>query len=482
MSSKPERNPSTDFIYLAAPPLSTSVSCIAAVIGWILASHIGLFSRLGEYFFGGFEGDAGIYVWLVHHARRNIFGLSAVPWFDTNCFYPYGGTLAFSDNFILPGLIFSIVSSVVGNDVLAYNLTYLSIITAGCFFVFRLVYALTGDGTSAILSALSVSSLATLNGHLGHPQLQSFFCFPLMVLLILRYLRNRSCRDAFFTGALLLLTFLCSVYYAVFSALLVFSFGTGFILIHPRSIGGRDLVKFLFFSLLGVLPVVFFIGPYLGIKSLFGARALYEFHAFAADPLSYFSFTPFNALYGVPLAATGPETALGTGFLLSAVFLLAIRRIFEGDALQAVRSAVYGSIFVSFAISLLLEKRLIGGHILTFCCWAGICACARGLYLVGREERLHGCFIFTNRDFQALCVWIVILFSIVSLGPVTDPGRTVTWSPFSLLYEGFPGFGAVRAIGRAGIVSSIFLVILCGSRLSYLRHRESYRAAVAARA
>src|SRR5690606_29944065 len=84
------------------------VEGFAVALGLLTVLGIWRFSALlhiSTHYIGGFQGDAGLYSWLTNLNSQNFL----FPWFETNGFYPYGYSLAWSDNFILPSLLASVL-------------------------------------------------------------------------------------------------------------------------------------------------------------------------------------------------------------------------------------------------------------------------------------------------------------------------------------------------------------------------------------
>lgn len=469
-AEKQTSNPYSDFIYLATPSIWNWVVCLLACIAWIIASKPSLLSHITEYYYGGIEGDAGIYVWLVKHVQLKF---TSYPWFDTDAFYPYSRSLAFSDNFILPGILYSLIYAAVNQEILSYNCTLIAIQLFGALAFFRFIFALTEDLSTSTFSAILLLTLSPFAGHLGHPQLQCYFCFPVLLFLCFKFLQKPSGFTGFFIGTCITLSFLCSVYYAVFCALLFFSFFAGFFLLFPTTLKKRELVTLVASSICGILPALPFLKPYLAIKDLFGKRELYEAFAFSATPLSYLSFTPFNWIFYGLNSLSHPEAQLAIGPTIFVIFLFSIMRIFEGDRLYPCKIGILGLFFLLTAIYTIIPLLILSKLFTTCISWLLLCWTAYSLYMLGKVEREHQSTIVTNRDVQALLLWCAVCFLVISFGPISDPVKNeFSFSPYTFLYNFFPGLSGIRAVGRAGLMFCFLITALFSLSANFLRAKK----------
>src|SRR4051794_18044210 len=85
-----------------------SISALAILV-LACALRAKSFSGFSTGYLGGSAGDTGIYLYLCQFFSRDFWVL---PWFQTNAFYPYDFALARSDNFILPGILVSLLARI----------------------------------------------------------------------------------------------------------------------------------------------------------------------------------------------------------------------------------------------------------------------------------------------------------------------------------------------------------------------------------
>jgi hypothetical protein len=92
---------------------------------------------------------------------------------------------------------------------------------------------------------------------------------------------------------------------------------------------------------------------------------------------------------------------------------------------------------------------------------------------MGILERKLGFSILTNRGLTAIFSWLVIGFLIISLGPLGNPEKEqLALAPYRVFYALVPGFDAIRAIGRAGVLSIFALHVLAAFTLAHLGDKK----------
>ncbi|MCB0317835.1 MAG: hypothetical protein KDD56_03700, partial [Bdellovibrionales bacterium] len=283
------------------------------------------FEKITTHFLGGSTHDAGLYVWLMKHNWRDLWQLS---WFDTRAFYPYGYSLAWSDNFILPSLLALPFVSIGASEVLAYNLILFIAQLLNGFFSYKVSSKLGASTPSAIGAGAAIMLLGVLTWNLGHPQLQFIFFAPLAILAFLKFLSSRNFASSILSGICVFLCFLTTVYYSIFCSLALLFFIALIYLLRPKALKTKDLLNLTSASLIALLILIPFALPYFSVREAFGAKKLYESFYFAANFLSYFSASPENRLYANSLSISHAEAHLFAGFILIAITASAFLRTF----------------------------------------------------------------------------------------------------------------------------------------------------------
>lgn len=410
------------------------------------------FNSIQSEFLGGTLGDPGLYQWLARVALPNILG---GHWFDLPAFYPYGQTLAWSDNFILPSTLFWFLKGLGASEPLAWNIIIIIAIALNGFTAYKLAFRILDDKISPLIVGVTFTSYSFLAEHLGHIQLQFAFFIPLTLLLLIDFYRKESFILALVLGFNFLAAFLTTVYYAAFSLLLIFLFCLATFLSEEKK---PLLRKFIYQGIGFALPNLFlipFILPYFNIKETFGGRELYEAFYFSASPLSFFSFGNSNLLYSFTSPWSHSEAHLAAGgvvllFCWVTVFFIGTksRNIFFWLALLG-HSSGLGAIFIIPTQT----GRMIGALALWSSIIFGFLALAyehKNKFLDDKGERLVLIFYVLTLTLCAL-----------SLGPLGNPEKgQLALGPYVLFSKIIPGLEGIRAIGRLGVVWALCISIL----------------------
>ena len=140
-------------------------------------------------------GTPNLNVWamgaVLHQLRHDPLGL-----FDTNAFYPYSRSLAFSEHLFVPALMAAPVLLATGNLVLAYNVTALLTLALAGFGMYLLARELVGDGVGAFAAGLLYAFHSFNVNELIRIQILSNQWFPFLVLALVRYFDAPSRRRA----------------------------------------------------------------------------------------------------------------------------------------------------------------------------------------------------------------------------------------------------------------------------------------------
>jgi hypothetical protein len=273
-------------------------------------------------------GDARFNLYILEHTFRwiNHRGLSYI---SPGMFYPYPGTMFFSDTHIgsvlfyilFRGLGISDFTSFILWFFIGYLLTFLASYYALLQFKFKPLVAV----TAAIIFSFSLPSLAQF----GHSQLVYRFGVPLAFLSLWNYLRTGLLKHVFSLVAWVGLQTLCSVYVGLLLALMLAIFAAWSVLLnrhlHPLSAvlrlsfqdarsffensSGRRWVM-LGFAALPVIFTVLLFSAYQIWSSLYGlGRTWQEIAVMVPRVQSYFlmdSLPYWNVIYRTFIGASVP--------------------------------------------------------------------------------------------------------------------------------------------------------------------------------
>ncbi|RMD87416.1 MAG: hypothetical protein D6808_01455, partial [Candidatus Dadabacteria bacterium] len=380
-------------------------------------------------------------------------------------FYPYGNSLAWSDNFIFPSLVAYTLLSLKLPFAAVWNFIMVGSAILGGLSVYAIAAELTGRYLPSLVAGAVFLTWPWLSEQSGHPQIQFAFFIPASLSLFISFLIHRRKRTAFALGLSLFLCFLTTVYYAIFSAmLLTVLFILSLLFLRTLSLKTRDLFKLLFFSFVGFCPTLFFVFPYLDVREAFGKRHLYEAYYFAASPLSYVSAPAYNYIYSFTSRLSHAEAHLFPGFipLLLSLSYIAIggktgRGIWPKRLLLASLGAVSVAAYLTrpslMGTPLWIENAacVLSWVVVAIALWS-LFASLKGIAQdgTGRDAQIRECL-------KEFVLFISTLFFVISLGPFS---KVSSFSVYAVFYNFFPGFDSVRALSRVGVLTVLGIALL----------------------
>lgn len=428
----------------------TALIILALVLALI---RIELLYLLDTHVLGSASHDGGLYLWLVQVNLSNFQQLIAgkLAWFslfESNAFYPYGLSILYSDNFLLPSLLVAALCFLGCSQIAAYNITLLSACLLSGYLTYLMCLKLGAKRRAALISSSALLIAHPFTAQLGHPQLQFFFFIPLSVMLTWRCIISSSFSSAFLLGLTICAALYTTVYYAAFAiiaACIVFIF-------NMSKLNLKRILSILICGLIGILPASFVIVGYFQIAKTFSARGIYEPLSFSASGLSYISSAPTSFIYSWLSELSHPEADLFIGIAL--IILACISVKFP----KMLMINLVCLVIISSSIYLLAEHYLTPYFfgLAMLLSWTAVLLAYR--------------YMHSDKTIKGSIIAITIITFIISLGPLVPPEpKSYQWSFFRLLYEFIPGFEALRAISRIGLLTIWGMITLSSITLSNMR-------------
>ena len=298
--------------------------------------------------------------------------------FDTNIFYPYTNTLAFSEVLLPQGLLALPINLAFDNTVLGYNLVLLFSFFLAAYAMYLFVFDLTRHRGAALVAGTIFAFNPYNLGNLAQVQLLSFGWLPLALVFLRRTLgdsRLRSVpkgldtRDSFLFALFFSIQSLASIYYAFLSGIAVALYIIWFILTdrasripHPVSripyLASR-LTRLAFSAIIIAILVVPILLPYLQVQRDLGfQRSVADNEQFSANLKLYTEVSPQNIVYGKLLAPRPPIMA--GGYPLDNLFpgFIAVALAIFGTVATKHRDKWFFFFLLVFAFLLSLGPRL----------------------------------------------------------------------------------------------------------------------------
>ena len=393
--------------------------------------------------------------------------------------YPYSHTLAWSDNYLFPSLIFYLYSAIF-SDITAYNLTLLSAILLNGFCMALTCSWLSGSRLGATVSGALFAHGAYISSVLGHPQLQWTFFFPLVVLIFLLFLQQRRVIYPLIIGILISVSFLTTVYFSIFLCAFVALLFLALFALRPCTLSLKEFSIFVVATTAGLLPLLSTLRPYTLVQETFGHRYLYEPFFFSATGLSFLSSSYSSLLLSWTREFSHDEGHLYLGvvpliFLVGAFIRLA--------AAKPIRRLGGGILFILFILLLITELprssflSVTGGVLSWLLCGGSLFY----LWRLGRLEAKLGADYLTFRALLALFLFAFGSALVLSLGPL---GNSAADDPvigiYRIFFEFVPGFSAMRAISRIMVIAHCALALVIALMVRLYHPQIQKNSAIAA--
>jgi hypothetical protein len=242
---------------------------------------------------------AWIQNWNIHKILEGPLGFLGI--FNTNSYFPYLNTLAYSETFITSSLISFLPLLFLKEPIAANNVTIVSSIALLGFCSYLLAFYLTKDFAFSFLSGILIQFSPAILDKLVHLQVLTIYFLPLAIYFFINFLQTKKFIYYFIFLFILLLQIYNSFmpgYFIIFSALLISFF---FITENKKKLKSFNLKKIilpLFVLFLLVIPIIL---PYYKVSSEFkyvrDIRDAIHLSLQPEDFISTNSYSRFNKLF-----------------------------------------------------------------------------------------------------------------------------------------------------------------------------------------
>jgi hypothetical protein len=329
---------------------------LAALFGFYLLFALGatypLVARARDHVYG--VGTPPLNVWamgfVLHQLPRHPTRL-----FDGNAFYPYRGSLAFSEHLFVPALLSAPFALASGNLVLAHNVVALLSLAGAGVGMYLLARELTGDAAASFAAGLLYAFHTWNVNELVRLQILSNQYFPFLLWALLRFFARPAWRRAALVGLVYGLQSLSCMYWALYAPLLLAP--CALVLQWRARLPPGRLLRLG----AGLLPALLLTGlfaiPYLRHSRELGfERSLPE----SVGMGRYLDVLPGNLLYARTLgtAAANQDAAHFLGFASMALALLGALRGHFRPQHAALKGLLLALVVAGFLLSLGPEIRL----------------------------------------------------------------------------------------------------------------------------
>ena len=372
----------------------------------------------------GNYGDPLLNAWaLASNAHK--FVTHPLDLFNTNIFYPYPATLAYSENLIAISALTAPLIWATKNPVLVHNLALLISFPLCAFGAYLLVLDLTGSWVGGLVAGIAFGFAHYRFGELGQLQNLTIQWLPFALLYFSRFFRTQGWRDVLLATFFLVMEALSSLYYGIYSGLAVALFVL-YTVLTARQPGSpvrqlKTWVRLAAASALVLAAMALIAIPYSTAKAIVGERALSDQVGAA---LQQYVQVPAQSLLARLIPALGREDMGATYF----------------------PGLVVVALVLFFLVSLVRRRRSGDGR------------------PVGRSDW---------RFYLALAVVAFVLSLGTALRLTIDQPPIFQPLPYTILYDWAPGFKALRTPSRIAPLVILSLAVLAGYGAALLKRRAS---------
>ena len=256
-------------------------------------------------------------------------GGSLAGLFNTNIYYPYENTLAYSDLMLVPSLLVLPVYYITRNPIVTVNALLLLELAGTALAFFLLARYLTKNTSAALIGGFLYAFSTYHLAQIGHVQLHADAFLLLMLLFLHIWLDGRRSRHLVLAFFMLWLQALSSWYYAIYGAMAASIFIGYFLLFRGIRLDRRRAAAFALTLVVFALAVYPFVSPYLQLNRSMPAfeRNFAETAFYAADLSDYVMTVPQTWLWGrlIGLAKPGVEDILWPGLAVIILAFIAVK-------------------------------------------------------------------------------------------------------------------------------------------------------------
>jgi hypothetical protein len=443
-----------------------AIAILYSVKSWRLFFFIGL----AEHWDPQLMGE-----WMAWNAHNILHGHFLLPNYHANFFYPHSYTLAFSELLWPESFLYALFYALTGNLFFSFNATML-------FF-----WALSGIAFFALLRMLDISPLVSALGSFIYclmpyrmPYYVEFnmvlvFIFPLMILLLVRWLQDPSFKNALWFCLGFLISATSCLYYTIMAIIIMVFVSLAFLA------GDRTMLRNRKFYLSGGLLVsgVFavsciYLYPYALLRIQGGyQRSTADYLKYFAQPMQYLDTgcTAFLKWMSIPTPRF-TETFLFPGTVLSILILIFLvyqcvvfckRYTFLRKTVRCIAMLQFLLWIIFWSVILLHAYR---GRV-AWLQWFDpflyhlavllILLSILRLFFLEDSERTPGALLGGLAAAAILCFFISF-GPFISVGP-DDHRLVLARGPFLDLASWNPLFSAVRSLTRFSIVVLTYLAV-----------------------
>ena len=462
--------------------------CLGAVVGLSWPWARVMTTRLPAHW------DPPLHAWKLNfNASQILAGHFILPNYHANFYYPHAYSLCLDDLFWIPAYFTAAVLGLSGNQLLAYNLTFMVFWIISGLFTYLMLREVGLGWVAAAMGAVAFCILPYRLAYYMEFNAQLCFGVPMVTWALVRLLKRPCTSRAMVLAGAIWLQALSAIYYLVIMALASPLIAVAFHFCRPKGPSSPSFKQLIIplgeaLSLAAAGCLVWLYPYYLLYTELHYYRPLSEIARHCAEPLSYLvpgsDFCPPVAWekWLLPLPAHKCETVLWPGIALALTTVwwivgpgrIRARRLLLARVVRVGAWAGLAAVVGYAAFTHHLPAPAGWTSLAVNAALAGILLTSVVLAVGIRAETEASALV---RALGIAAVWCFVL----SLGPRITAGGSITVASNSIMlgaYKFIPVMHATRVVSRYAVVVLMWIVVAGAVAVEGLR-RRGLKAAVA---
>jgi hypothetical protein len=448
------------------------LSCVLA-----LAILYGVKSWRGYFFIGLAEHwDPKLMgEWMAWNAHNILHGHFLVPNYDANFFYPHSYTLAFSELLWPESFLYALFYALTANPFFSFNATMLSFWTLSGILLFILLRYLEIDPLISALGSLIYCLMPFRMPYYVEFNMVLVFIFPLMIFLLVRWLKDPSWRNALWFCLGYMISATSCLYYTIMAIIIMAFIFLAFLASDRSLLSNRKFYLSSALIAFGVLAIsVIYLYPYALLRIQGGyQRSSADYLKYFAQPMQYLDTGSAALLRWLKIPRPRfTETFLFPGtalcILVLVFFIHKVRQFhINYSSLGKVTRYISGAKFLFWFLfwSAILVHAYRGpvpwlkpfDPLLYYIAFALILLSITGLFFQEKRNQTPQ-VLLAGLSAAAVICFFISFGPFISVGP--DSHRLdLARGPFLDLASWNPLFSAVRTLTRFSIVILTYLIV-----------------------
>jgi len=425
--------------------------------------------------------------WMAWNAHNILNGHFWAPDYHANFFYPHSYTLAFGELLWPQSFLYALLYVFSGNLFFSFNGTMLFFWALSGVVMFALLRSFNISRATSYLGSLIYCLMPYRLAYYVEFNMVLVFILPLMILLLIRWLRDPSVINALWLCSGFILSATSCLYFTIMAVIMMIFVFVAYVARNRSLLGNKK-----FYFSIGVMVVGISIGcvaylyPYFILRTQGGyERTSVDYLRHHGQPMHYLNTDCaglLNKWISVP-AYRISETYLFPGTVLAvltlAYFLHGMIRYLKKRAylrlpgitgpLKTILWCVFWAVILYHAVYGMGTMLDSFDHLLY---WIAIVLIGLyGIDLFLHTETTDSRFFMTGLAAASVLCFFISLGPLITVGP-DDMRMDLSRGPFADL-AAFPLFGAVRGLTRFSIVVLTFFVIASCFTMDFFLKRRS---------